>query len=71
MILKVTGGYLEVELAKNTLEEIGESLKKMWAEGEKAARGAEMEKIKGAGVSPSSSKSNQQGKLGAKPRMPI
>jgi hypothetical protein len=67
MRLKITGGFLEVEVVEGSgnIDDVRLILKKLSLTPE------EQIKYAGAKVSPSSSKSNMQGKLNARPRMPI
>lgn len=71
MKLKITGGTIECEVIEGalTIDDVKGLLRNLSKE--QIEDVAKREKILRAGVSPHSSKSNQQNKLGAKPRMPI
>lgn len=72
MKLKITGGELIVETDGFTVDDIKTMLRRMSRQDEAET----VQKVREAGektarVSPSSSKSTQHDKLGAKPKMPI
>jgi len=71
MRLKVVGGTLEVEVIEGalTIDDVRGLLRNLSKQ--QIEEIAKREKISSAGVSPHSSKSNQQNKLNANPRMPI
>jgi hypothetical protein len=66
MKLRVNGGTLDVDIIDG-LSDIRDRLRKLADEDDKKTK----EAISRAGESPSSSLSNKQDKLNAKPRMPI
>lgn len=71
MKLRITGGTIDCEIVEGSMsiDDVKSMLKKLAVQEEKDTT----EGIKGATakISPHSSKSNMQGKLNAKPRMPI
>ena len=66
MRLKVTGGYLEVEFEKGTIESIQDRLQELAKEKAEETK----EEIKTAGQKPKHG-DEHMGKLGKKPKIPI